>query len=229
VHIVLTDVLTCPRCGPAHGLILLADRLDNRRVIEGALGCANCRERYLVREGVVRFDGAGPAAASPAGEAGAGRATAGAASAASAVPEADTAAHAGEDALRLAALLGVTHGPGFLLVAGPAVVHAAALAQMIEGIEVIALAAVPQPAGAGVNVLAQADTADRLPLATGKMRAVALTGAAAELLLVEGARVASPVGRLLLQPVPADMADRLPRLGLRVLAHEGDTMIAVRA
>src|SRR5690606_8442394 len=55
MHIVLTDLLTCPRCGPAHGLILVADGLAERRVLDGALGCANCREKYEIRDGAAWF------------------------------------------------------------------------------------------------------------------------------------------------------------------------------
>jgi uncharacterized protein YbaR (Trm112 family) len=51
VHLVLTDHLTCPRCGPTFGLILLAERLSDRRVHEGHLGCPNCRDRYPIRGG----------------------------------------------------------------------------------------------------------------------------------------------------------------------------------
>ena len=38
MHILLTDLLFCPRCGPQHGLILLANRLEERRVLDGWLG-----------------------------------------------------------------------------------------------------------------------------------------------------------------------------------------------
>ena len=51
MHILVTDRLACSRCGPAFGLVLLADRLENRRVLSGHLGCANCRERYPIIEG----------------------------------------------------------------------------------------------------------------------------------------------------------------------------------
>ena len=64
MHIVLTDVLTCPRCGPSFPLILLANRVENRRVLDGVLGCANCREKYPVQDGLGKLrvpfdDGAG--------------------------------------------------------------------------------------------------------------------------------------------------------------------------
>lgn len=51
MHLLLTDILSCPRCGPEFGLILLADRIEARRVLAGILGCANCRSKYPIREG----------------------------------------------------------------------------------------------------------------------------------------------------------------------------------
>src|SRR5688500_18729002 len=52
MHILLTDLLTCPRCGPEFGLIVLSEGLEDRRVVEGRLGCANCRSSYPIRRGV---------------------------------------------------------------------------------------------------------------------------------------------------------------------------------
>lgn len=54
MHLTLTDKLTCPRCGPDSGLILLADRIRDRRVLEGSLDCADCMERYPIRGGLDR-------------------------------------------------------------------------------------------------------------------------------------------------------------------------------
>lgn len=53
MHILLTDILACPRCGPEFGLVLLADRVEDRRVLEGRLGCPNCREQYPIAGGGV--------------------------------------------------------------------------------------------------------------------------------------------------------------------------------
>ena len=50
MYILLTDALTCPRCGPEFGLLVLADRMEERRVIEGRLGCANCRSAFPIRD-----------------------------------------------------------------------------------------------------------------------------------------------------------------------------------
>lgn len=209
MHIVLTDILTCPRCGPEYGLILVADRAVGRRVQEGALGCANCREKYAVRGGVVAFAGEVADVAEPA-----------------------TAADR-EAAVRLGALLGVTHGPGFLALVGPAAVHARELAVLIEDIEVVAVDTDGTAVGeagvqAGVNRLVLGAGVAHLPLATGRVPGVALTGAAADALLEEGVRVLSPVGRLVLDPSPADAVARLAALKLRPLAEDGTTLVAAR-
>jgi uncharacterized protein YbaR (Trm112 family) len=102
MHLSLTDILTCPRCGPEFTLVLLADRVEDRRVLDGSLGCANCRERYPVHDG---FADLRPPPAGPLPDAGAGPRPG---------PQ--------DEAYRLAALMGVTQGPGFVLVLGESVV-----------------------------------------------------------------------------------------------------------
>jgi uncharacterized protein YbaR (Trm112 family) len=233
VHILLTDILTCPRCGPQFGLILIADRMAERRVIEGALGCSNCRNRYPVHSGTIRFtaEDAGAGGTSVAGPA-AGNAAGAEAAPASAAPAggADTAGQPDDDAgaaLRIAALLGITEGPAYVLLAGDAARLAGRVAVLVEGLEVVVAAdpfhAPGTASGAGVNRL---EIESPLPLANARMAGVALTGSAADMLLEEGARVLAPLGRLVLEPAPAGAATRLEARGLQVLAHEGDTMIA---
>lgn len=199
MHILLTDILTCPRCGPGFGLILLADRVADRRVSAGFLGCSNCREKYRIRDGMVDFGAvSGPVERLM-----------------------DSAA-----AERLAALLGVARGPAFLLLAGPAAGHASALADMLDEVEVLTLGAGAGADGPGMNrILADGP---QLPIASAKIAGVALTGAAADSLLDEGARTVSPVGRLVLDPVPADAAERLMRHGMRIAAQQDGTAVAVR-
>ena len=200
MHILLTDILTCPRCGPEFGLILLADRAEERRVLAGVLGCSNCREKYPIRDGAVDFG---------------------------VTPEPPSDATGQTDAERLAAILGVTQGPAFILLAGPAAAHAGTIAKMVAELEVVTIGA-PASAGdpAGVNRLYAG--APVLPVASGKVAGVALTGAAAAILLDEGARVVSPLGRLVLDPAPADAAARLGRHGMRIAAEQDGTALAVR-
>jgi uncharacterized protein YbaR (Trm112 family) len=228
VHILLTDILTCPRCGPEFGLILLAERMVERRVLEGALGCSNCREKYPIRGGAVHF--AEPHAGGPAGTE-----TRAVQDDAAAAIDAAAAGTDADDALRLAALMGVTHGPAYVLIAGPAVVRAARVGSLVEGLEVITatmadaadVVPTPAPPGAGVAAVSRLVIAARLPLASARLAAVALTGAAADSLLEEGARVLGPLGRLVLEPAPSDATVRLTAAGLRVLAQEAGTIVAV--
>jgi uncharacterized protein YbaR (Trm112 family) len=202
VHLLLTDILTCPRCGPESGLILLADRIVERRVITGLLGCPTCREQYPVREGAVYCGGEPglPGTPQPLAEA----------------------------AVRLAALTGVAPGNRYALLAGPAAAHAAGVASLIDGLEVIAVggadAALPLVVDTpGVNLLG---AGTRLPLATGSVAGVALTGQCADLLLEEGARVLARGGRLLLEPAPPDAEARLAALGMRVVARDATGAVA---
>src|SRR3982751_3538536 len=130
MHILLTDILACPRCGPEFGLVLLADRVEERRVLEGRLGCPNCREQYPVRGGELdaRLSAAEPAS------------TDGAAGASDDV--ASTADDPGA-AVRLAALLGLAEAKGTVLIAGPGAALAAEGAALVPELEVVALAAEP--------------------------------------------------------------------------------------
>ena len=200
MHILLTDLLTCPRCGPAFGLILLADRIADRRVLDGLLGCANCREKYSITGGFADL-GAGTGTRSDDESAG--------------------------DPVRLAALLGVTEGPGFVALIGDPAAHADPLADMIPGIEIIAAAddAPGWPERAGVSRLS---VGERLPFANGKVRGVALGTDVSDTMLEEAARVLAPLARLVLVEGGADAAERVRALGLTVLAQQGDTLVAVR-
>lgn len=200
MHILLTDILTCPRCGPGFGLILRADRAEERCVLAGMLGCSNCREKYEIHDGIVDF-GAAPESISP---------------------SADAAA-----AVRLAGIMGVTEGPAFLMLAGPASAHAAAIAQMVEEVEVLTIgAAAAADDGPGINRIYAGGP--QLPIASGRVAAVALSGTAATALLDEGARTVSPLGRLVLDPAPPDAAQKLQRHGMRIAAQQDGAAVALR-
>lgn len=204
MHIALTDLVTCPRCGPEHGLILRADRLEERRALEGALGCPNCHGQYPIRGGYVDMrltpepEGVGPAYPAD--------------------PDA---------AVRLAALLGVTTGHGFVLVVGPGASVAPGLAALIEGLEVVAI----DPSVAGWSEERGVDRvgteAGRLPFRSRSMRGVALTGADGGVWLEEAARVVGARGRLVVDGAEGVDEARLAALGLEVLAKDGATLVAV--
>lgn len=205
MHILLTDLLTCPRCGPEFGLILLAQCLAERRVVQGHLGCANCREQYPVYGTVadLRLDRSADAPAESA----------------SADPSNDA-----EAAVRLAALMGLAGASGMALVAGPGARHAAAVSALVPELEVIA-ASESTAAGMEPGVSRILAAGARLPL-RGGLRAAALTGGADDARLREGLRVLAPGARLVVDPAPAGTGEALRGLGAEVLLEEEGVVVA---
>ncbi len=199
----LSDLLTCPRCGPTYGLVLLPDRLDGGRVVTGTLGCANCRERYGVIDGVADLRVPGPAADPEA-------VCEGVADSVWAVP--------GEEAVRLAAYLGLEDARGTILLAGPAAAFASDLMAVSGDIAVITLgpaAATPVASALRVSTV--------LPLRAGSLEGAALTGGYASL-VTEAVRVLAPGRQLLVEPAP----EALDASGLEVLARDGAGIVARR-
>lgn len=220
MNLLLTEILACPRCGPPAVLVLLSEDTRDRRIYAGWLGCPECRQNWRVSGGFADFravpDESGDAAAAADAESTAWAGAAGAAG----TPATD-------EPLRIAALLGVTEGPAFVLVAGPAARHAEAVADLVQDLEVIA--DLPALAGAaqrpGVSRIA---TAGRLPFHDGRIAGVWLSGEYAHSLLEEGARVLGTAGRLVLEPAPADAEARLAAAGLRIVARRDATTVAMR-
>lgn len=208
MHLLLTDRLSCPRCGPEFGLILLADRLEERRVVDGTLGCPNCRDGFPVRNGF------GDLRAPPRGELPPGR-----------VGEPGPADP--DAAERLRALLGVAQGPGTLLLVGAPARHAAAVTEGIPGVEVAGLDAdlARWPASPRVSRMT---SRPGIPFFSRTLRGVAVDGALGAPWLLEAARVAAPLSRVVVTDAPADAGPVLAGAGLRVLASEGGTVVAAR-
>lgn len=203
MHLALTERLTCPRCGPDYPLVLLADRVIDRRVLDGVLGCSNCRERYPVRAGFADlrlYPGPEP-------------------------PLERGGTAESDEAFRLAAFMGVAAGPGFTLLAGEVARLGSAIAGLIEQLEVVGVHAglAPWTEEPGFSRLA---TQERLPLASRSMLAVALSDAAADAFLEEGARVVAAGGRLVLLGAPPDAAARLEAAGFAVAARSGNDLVA---
>jgi uncharacterized protein YbaR (Trm112 family) len=202
MHILLTDLLTCPRCGPEFGLVLLAERVEERRVREGRLGCPNCREQYPVRAGVadLRLPGA-PAA-----------------DATAVWPTEDA-----DEAVRLAALLGLAEASGTVLLAGAAAAQAGAMAALLGQVEVVAWLAVPPdvPLPPRVNVLLGGE---RLPFRDRALRGVASSAHA--LPPGEALRVVQPGGRLVVRAAAEGAAAALEQLGAQLLLDQDDSVVA---
>jgi uncharacterized protein YbaR (Trm112 family) len=208
MHILLTDILTCPRCGPEFGLILLADRIDERRVVEGRLGCANCREQYPVRGGTldVRLPGFVPPAENDVSAAGG--------------------VDAQEAAVRLAALLGLADAQGTVLVAGPGAAVAGGMAALVPGVQVVALTAAPGDAAGAPGVSPMVGAVVPLPFRGGKLRGVALTGGGDEAALREGLRVLAPGARLVVEHAALGTAAALQALGAQVMLDQEGVVVA---
>jgi len=211
VHLYLTDRLTCPRCGPEFGLLLLAREVRNRRGLGGDLGCANCRETYPVKAGL---GGLRPpprkALSSPSGV--------------EIEPERPVDP---EQTMRLGALLGVAEGPGTLFIRGPAARHAEALADLISQVEVVAVDPLLQTASEREGVSRFAMGA-RIPFFSSSFRGVLLDGPVEEVDLEEAARVVVPSGRVVILHGGERSSEALDGLGLSVILEEDGVVVAER-
>ncbi len=208
MHILLTDILGCPRCGPAFGLVLQADRIEDRRVVKGVLGCANCRHTYPVSAGLADL-----------------RATPDEPPLEVAPP--DQPADAGERALRLAALLGITAGGGSVLLVGGDEELALGVSGLLSGVEVVAALSGAEgregEAGEGVSWLA---TGRRLPFRDRAVRGVAVAGRPGPSLVAEGLRVLAPGGRIVVEQTDDTLRHSLEVAGAGVLLYQEGVMVA---
>lgn len=201
MHILLTDALTCPRCGPRFGLIVLADRLDDRRVVEGSLGCANCREEFPVHEGIadLRFPRDAPALVAGASPRDA------------------------EAALRFAALLAVRDRPGMVLLLGVDEDTAAEVARLLPGAQVIVSV---QEDLSGTGVQNRVRVAGSLPFRDASLRGAVLGGEAAPELLDELSRALAPGAHLVVDPAAPGTAAALVEKGLGVVLDQEGVVVA---
>lgn len=208
MHILLTDLLTCPRCGPEFGLILLGDRIEDRRVLDGLLGCPNCREKYPV------WDGFGDLRAPPRNP----------------LPPVmePPAAVGGDEATRVAALLGVREGPGHLVLVGPVARVAPHLAAMLENVEVVTISGELRAweEATGVSRLA---AGPGLPFYSRRIRGVVLDGAAGRPYLDHALRVVGPGGRVVVLDAPDGARAALEDAGLETVLDDRGVVAAVRS
>lgn len=218
MHILLTDRLICPRCGPGFGLVLIADRLENRRVLEGSFGCPNCRDRFLVEGG---FGDLRPPPRSTLEE------------------TRELEPPASPPAMEVAALLGLTDGPGNVALIGDMAGHATALAGLVPGVEFIGIAPGLRgwEEGEGVNRMT---TGASLPFASGCLRGVGLFADGDPSLAHELARVLARAGRIAVwgagqregqigvQDAVKEWEKALRSEGLDVLASERNAVVVKR-
>lgn len=125
----------------------------------------------------------------------------------------------------MAASLGVTEGPGTLLVKGPAARYAGDLSTLIGQVEVVG-------SDAGLSVDEEAEGVSRMvayptfPFFSGTFRGVLLSGESTDRDLHEAVRVVVHQGRVVLLGAPPEGGQKLEALGLRVLLDEGGVLVA---
>jgi hypothetical protein len=201
MFIELVDVLRCLEPHEDTWLVASVTRWDGRHIVEGVLGCPACRREYVVSGGITWF--VDPSAARDGG-----RLT-------TAAPTAPP-----DRVARAAALLGLTEGGGTILLGGDWVECAHALVELGAGQVVLVNAAPSSPSAQEVSSIV---VGDRLPLAAGALRGVALGGEAATTALVAAAvRALRPRGRLV---APSSVA--VPD-GMTELARDDEDWVAER-
>ena len=232
MHLLLTDRLTCPRCGPTFGLILLADRMVDRRVHEGTLGCPNCRDAFAIEGGFADLR-APPRGEMPDGVAGGDPADPGGRDpdgSADDDPERRVphVSVPGPGAAELVALLGIRRGPGTVVTVGRAARHARAIAGAVEDLQTVAVDPDTRE-WRDVGSVSRMVTAPGLPFFSQMMRGAVVDGATGVALIREAARIVAPKSRVVVIDAPEDTREVLEEDRLTVLAEEAGTVVATRA
>lgn len=207
MHLLLTDRLACPRCGPAFGLILRADEMADRQVMTGVLGCSNCRELFPIEKGCAdlrpppRFE-VEPAAA----------------------PVASGDLEPGS----LQALLGIVRGPGTVVLVGAPAALAHEFGHAVEDLHVVA-------ADPGVRDQPESSVVSRvlvgsvLPFFSRSLRGVVVDGRLGLEIVREAARIVASGSRVIVSMAPVEAADALTGAGLELLVSEAGTIVAARS
>jgi len=208
MHLLLTDRLTCPKCGPAFGLILLAHDITDRRVLSGEVGCSNCRSHFPIDQGA--GDLRWPSALEPTGVR----------------PDADAQTSA-LDAAAWAALLQIHEGSGFVGLAGSATVLAGELASLAAGFEFVTLTPALVPGDEELQVSRMAVRPDRLPFHDSALFAVALD-CAQQAMLPELLRAVRAEGRIVVQGPDATTRDGLSAMGCTIHLDDPRAVVATK-
>lgn len=122
-------------------------------------------------------------------------------------------------ALRIAALLGVTEGPGNLLLTGSSALQAAQVAALVPGVEILA-------AHAQARGEPEREDVSRMwidspfPFQSGVLRGVVLEGPSGVDLLSEGIRVMARGARLVFLDPPPGTVEAMAEAGLEILLSD---------
>jgi hypothetical protein len=198
MYLELVDALRCLRPHQPTALVASVERVVDRDVITGTLGCPLCDARYPIVEGAVVFD---PACRPP-----------------DWLPAAGPPAGAAETATRVAALLDLTDANGVVLLHG-SWADAADAVSRIAPVAMVLLNPTGRTRADGARGLLYAPVA---PLAPGAVRAAAIDGPADPALVESVVRAVRPGGRLM---GPAGVA--VP-VGVRELARDADGWVGER-
>jgi hypothetical protein len=202
VHLELTQVLTCPHCGPPNGLIAFVDRMEGRRIVEGRLDCPVCERRHMVRGGTVLLG----EAAEVGGDA------------------------AGDDlAPAAAALLGLPEGPEILLLAGGAESLAPTIADLRPEAAVVTFGAAPTAPHPRVYPIVPApgeSAGPHLPFRAGSFAGAVLTRAGSDLVADIAAGLEAEARLVVLAPREGAAGHGAPLL--RELASDARAWVGVR-
>jgi uncharacterized protein YbaR (Trm112 family) len=213
MHLLLTDLLTCPRCGPSFGLILLTNQMSDRRVGSGTLGCPNCRDSFEVHDGFADLR-APPRSVLPE-ESG------------HALPVAPHERISLAEADRIVALLGIERGPGSVVMAGRSAAYAYRLAAQVEDLAVVAFGEVTR-FWKDAGIVTRMASAPGFPFFSRRMRGVVVDGSLGLALIHDAARICAPLGRVIVLDSPPETRGILEADGLTVLAEEAETVVAAR-
>ncbi len=203
MFIELVDALRCPVPHEESWLVVAAERMEARHIVEGTLGCPVCRASYPIHRGVVDFRRT-RAGASPARTA-------------ESRVERDESSDL-EQAMRLAAFLGLSDAAGFAVLAGAWGTRASALRGLVETPLVLVDPPDAFEGEPGISVLR---TDGPLPLAAGAARAMAIDGPGAE-------RVASAVRATRVKGRVVGPTTVLLPTGVRELARDEELWVAER-
>jgi hypothetical protein len=185
---------------------VLSDRMEDRHVREGSLGCANCRSVYPIRNGEadLRYAGCEELVYSQA-------------------------AHADPDrAVRVAALLGVTRPNTTILLLERNGATAAGVAPVIPDVHVVAGSG-DEPSEAEyppLGILSRVRLGGSLPFRGGSLAGLAAVGVDVGKLLPEVRRVLRPDGRMVAEGGTEDLAAKLRDEGFEVHLEQDGVVVA---
>ena len=202
----LTELLSCPACGPEHRLVLLVREVEGRRVLGGWLGCANCQRDFSVSDGLADLRLKGEATE---------------------VANGDAPLDEDDLALKIAALSGLTEGPGYLMVAGSLAHVAADVAELLPGVEVIAFQKRPGDSAEREGV-SRVISDVSFPFVPYRLRAVSITPRDDRDMVEAAARLVHAGGRLILFAAGPEAEEAAEAAGLMIVASKPGIAVAER-